>query len=68
VPQRLYHEDPVKMLECQARRCLEAAGPDGFALSCGGVIDRGTPPENMDALIEATEECYGAIRRFLRGR
>jgi uroporphyrinogen decarboxylase len=43
----------------ESRKCIEAAaGGGGFALSCGGVIDRGTPPENIDALIEATEE-YG---------
>jgi len=38
----------------ESRRCIEAAGPGGgFALSAGGVIDRGTPPENIDAMIEA---------------
>jgi uroporphyrinogen decarboxylase len=40
----------------QSRRCIEAAAAGGgFVLSSGGVIDRGTPPENIDALIEATE-------------
>jgi uroporphyrinogen decarboxylase len=39
-----------------ARVCIAKAAPGGgFGLSCGGVIDRGTPPENIDALIEATE-------------
>ena len=41
------------------RACIAKAGAGGrFGLSCGGVIDRGTPPENIDALIEATE-LYG---------
>jgi uroporphyrinogen decarboxylase len=40
----------------ESRRCIEAAAAGGgFVLSSGGVIDRGTPPENIDALIEATE-------------
>jgi uroporphyrinogen decarboxylase len=39
--------------ECS--RCIEAASAGGgFVLSSGGVIDRGTPPENIDALVEAT--------------
>ena len=47
---------PEDVLE-SARLCIEKAAPGGgFALSCGGVIDRGTPPENIDALIKATEE------------
>jgi uroporphyrinogen decarboxylase len=42
-----------------SRRCIEAAGAGGgFVLSSGGVIDRGTPPENIDAMIEASER-YG---------
>ena len=41
----------------ESRRCIEgAAEGGGFVLSSGGVIDRGTPPENIDALIEATEK------------
>ncbi len=41
------------------RRFLRAAMPGGgFALSAGGVINRGAPPENIDAMIEATEK-YG---------
>lgn len=41
----------------EARRCIEgAAQGGGFGLSSGGVIDRGTPPENIDALIEASEK------------
>lgn len=41
----------------ESHRCIEgAAEGGGFVLSSGGVIDRGTPPENIDALIEATEK------------
>ena len=40
-----------------SRLCIEkAAAGGGFALSSGGVIDRGTPPENIDAMIQATED------------
>jgi uroporphyrinogen decarboxylase len=46
---------PEQVVE-EARRCIEgAAQGGGFGLSSGGVIDRGTPPENIDALIEASE-------------
>lgn len=46
---------PEKVTE-EARRCIEgAAKGGGFGLSSGGVVDRGTPPENIDALIEASE-------------
>jgi uroporphyrinogen decarboxylase len=54
----LMREDAGRVLE-ESRRCIEgAAAGGGFALSSGGVIDRGTPPENIDALVEATEK-YG---------
>lgn len=39
-----------------ATECIRKASEGGgFVLSSGGVIDRGTPPENIDALIAATE-------------
>ncbi len=51
--------EPYERVLEESRRCIEAAaGGGGFALSSGGVIDRGTPPENIDALIDATEK-YG---------
>ena len=54
----LMRQTPKEVLEA-SRKCIEgAAGGGGFALSSGGVIDRGTPPENIDALVEATEK-YG---------
>jgi len=41
------------------RRFLGAAMPGGgYVLSAGGPIGRGTPPENIDAMIEAAER-YG---------
>jgi uroporphyrinogen decarboxylase len=46
-----------EQVRAESLRCLEAAARGGgFALSSGGVIDRGTPPENLDALIGATEK------------
>ncbi|RJP71400.1 MAG: hypothetical protein C4532_07710 [Candidatus Abyssobacteria bacterium SURF_17] len=52
----LMRDTPERVLR-ESRRCIEgAAGGGGFALSSGGVIDRGTPPENIDALIQATEK------------
>lgn len=52
----MMREGPERVLE-ESRRCIEgAAKGGGFALSSGGVIDRGTPPENIDALIQATEK------------
>jgi uroporphyrinogen decarboxylase len=52
----MMREGPERVLE-ESRRCIEgAAQGGGFALSSGGVIDRGTPPENIDALIQATEK------------
>jgi len=60
VPQREYHNDPIKMLECQAKAQERFGGLSplytDFGLSSGGVIDRGTPPENIDALVEASEK------------
>ncbi|MBI5117324.1 uroporphyrinogen decarboxylase family protein [Candidatus Poribacteria bacterium] len=51
----LMREGPERILH-ESRRCIEgAAAGGGFALSSGGVIDRGTPPENIDALVEASE-------------
>lgn len=39
------------------RRFLRAGMPGGgFALSAGGIIERGTPPGNIDAMIEAAEQ------------
>jgi uroporphyrinogen decarboxylase len=55
----LMRESAERVIE-ESRRCIEGAAAGGaFALSSGGVIDRGTPPENIDALIEATER-FGA--------
>lgn len=52
----LMRQGPKEVLE-ESRRCIEgAAAGGGFALSSGGVIDRGTPPENIDALVEASEK------------
>lgn len=52
----LMRETPERVLE-ESRRCIEGAAAGGaFALSSGGVIDRGTPPENIDALVEASEK------------
>ncbi len=51
----LMRENKERVLE-ESKRCIEgAAAGGGFALSSGGVIDRGTPPENIDALIEASD-------------
>jgi uroporphyrinogen decarboxylase len=51
----LMRESPERVME-ESRRCIEAAATGGaFALSSGGVIDRGTPPQNIDALIQASE-------------
>lgn len=51
----LMRDTKEKVLE-ESRRCIEgAAKGGGFALSAGGVIDRGSPPENIAALIEATQ-------------
>lgn len=50
-------------------RCLTAAAPSGgFALSAGGVIDRGTPPENIAALIQSTEDWPRRIQPWKAGR
>jgi uroporphyrinogen decarboxylase len=46
----------AEQVSAASRQCLDQAGPGAFALSAGGVIDRGTPPENLDALIRATEK------------
>lgn len=44
-------------VKAAAAECVRKAGAGGgFVLSSGGVIDRGTPPENIDALISASEE------------
>jgi uroporphyrinogen decarboxylase len=52
----LMRKGPEDVLE-EARKCIEgAAEGGGFGLSSGGVIDRGTPPENIDALVEASEK------------
>jgi len=52
----LMRETPERVIE-ESRRCIEgAAEGGGFGLSSGGVIDRGTPPENIDALVEASEK------------
>lgn len=52
----LMRKKPEDVLEA-ARVCIEgAAEGGGFGLSSGGVIDRGTPPENIDALVEASEK------------
>jgi uroporphyrinogen-III decarboxylase len=44
------------------RSCAEIVGAagqgGGYILSTGGLIGRGTPPENVDALISAAAE-YG---------
>ncbi len=51
----LMRDTPERVLE-ESRRCIEGgAEGGGFGLSSGGVVDRGTPPENIDALIEASE-------------
>lgn len=40
-----------------ARECLEKAAPGGgMILSFGGGVSPGTPPENIDALLEAARE------------
>ncbi len=52
----LMRQGPKEVLE-ESRKCIEgAAAGGGFALSSGGVIDRGTPPENIDALVDASEK------------
>ncbi len=52
----LMRETPERVIE-ESRRCIEgAAEGGGFGLLSGGVIDRGTPPENIDALVEASEK------------
>ncbi|RJP26818.1 MAG: hypothetical protein C4520_00185 [Candidatus Abyssobacteria bacterium SURF_5] len=52
----LMRADSNVVLE-ESRRCIEAAAAGGgFVLSSGGVIDRGTPAENIDALVKATEQ------------
>lgn len=52
----LMRQTPADVREA-ARLCIEKAAPGGgFALSSGGVVDRGTPPENIDALIAAADE------------
>ena len=52
----LMRQTPADVREA-SRLCMEKAAPGGgFALSSGGVIDRGTPPENIDAMINAADE------------
>lgn len=56
----LMRESRDKVLEASFRCIEEAAAGGGFVLSSGGVIDRGTPPENIDALVEASEQRVAA--------
>jgi uroporphyrinogen-III decarboxylase len=47
---------PEQVLQA-ARTCLEKAAPGGgLILSFGGGVSMGTPPENVDALIQAARE------------
>lgn len=54
----LLRDGRVEEIECSARQCLKAAGSGRLILSPGCGVPRGTPPENVRALVRVAQE-YG---------
>ncbi len=61
VPTMLLRDGTLEAVERSARRCLEAAGSGRLILSPGCGVPRGTPPENVHALVRVARQ-HGACR------
>nr|MBC7245366.1 uroporphyrinogen decarboxylase family protein [Chloroflexota bacterium] len=46
---------PADVMRC-AKECLDKGGAGGMILSFGGGVSPGTPPENIDAMLQAARE------------
>ncbi|MBI2438898.1 MAG: uroporphyrinogen decarboxylase family protein [Lentisphaerae bacterium] len=56
VPTPLLREGTVEQVEQAARKCLQAAGSSRLILSPGCGVPRGTPAENIRALVRVAQE------------
>ncbi len=58
VPTMLLHDGPVSKVEAAARTCLKIANSHRFILSPGCGVPRGTPRENLRALVRVARSAF----------
>jgi MtaA/CmuA family methyltransferase len=58
LPTMLLHDSPVSKVEAAARACLKIANSHRFILSPGCGVPRGTPMENIRALVRVSRSIF----------